>query len=98
MDRVALRLAVAFIWLITGLGVLHPQYRAIGERYLEPLALPETAMVACCLLEVILGLRILFLPPRPWLVIFQLLLLASFTVILAIIEPALLRSPFGVLS
>ncbi len=98
MDRLALRAAVAFIWLVTGLGVLHPHYRSVGEHYLEPLGLPGTAMVACCVLEVILGLRVLLLPARAWLVAFQLLLMGGFTVILAIIEPALLHSPFGVLS
>ncbi len=98
MDRLALRGAIAFIWLATGLGVLHPYYRAIGHDYLEPLGLPDAAMIAACVGEVLLGLRVLLLPPRPWLTIFQAVLVWVFTVVLGVEDPRLLVNPFGMLS
>src|SRR5687767_4528876 len=98
MDRIALRVAVAFIWLATGLGVLQPYCQAVGVRYLEPLGLPVAVMYAACLLEIILGLLVLLDPPRRWLTGLQLLLITGFTVTLALVEPALLVHPFGVLS
>jgi uncharacterized membrane protein YphA (DoxX/SURF4 family) len=98
MDRFALRFAIAFIWLATGLGVLHPYYREVGRQYLEPLGLPDMAMFAACVMEVLLGLAVLLLSPRWWLTICQVALIAGFTVVLAIQEPRLLVNPFGVLS
>jgi hypothetical protein len=65
-DRIALRFAVAFVWLFTGLAVLHPYYREVGAYYLvECLGLPELLMYVTCGLEVLLSAAILFLRPRP---------------------------------
>jgi hypothetical protein len=98
MDRHLLRLSISFVWLFTGLAVLHPYYRQVGHDYLAPLGLPDWLMYVACALEVVLGLRVLLGPPRPWLTGLQLLLIACFTVILAVEKPALLADPFGVLS
>ncbi len=98
LDRLALRIAIAFIWLSTGLGVLHPYYREIGRRALEPLGLPEAAMFAACVIEVFLGLRVLLLPPRLWLTGLQIAGVIGFTIVLGIEDPSLLVHPFGMLS
>lgn len=97
-DRLALRGGVAFIWLWTGLAVLHPHYRVIGADYLGRLGLPDWPMYAACVFEVLLGLRVLLGPPRWWLTLLQLVMMTTFTLILAVVEPALLVNPFGVLS
>src|SRR5262249_55493786 len=39
---------VAFVWLATGLLVLHPRYREIGHDYLSRLGLPDWLMYATC--------------------------------------------------
>jgi uncharacterized membrane protein YphA (DoxX/SURF4 family) len=93
MDRIVLRVAVAFIWLWTGLAVFHPYYREVGLRYLEPLGLPTWPMYAACVLEVVLGLWVLLGPTSRWLTAGQVLLIAAFTIILAIEEPRLLVNP-----
>jgi hypothetical protein len=99
MDRLALRFAIAFIWLATGLGVLHPYYRDVGREYLvERLQLPELLMYLACALEVVLGLYVLLAPPRRWLTLAQVALIAFYTLVLAVVEPQLLVHPFGVLS
>src|SRR5438105_402493 len=98
MERQLLRSAIAFVWLWTGLAVLHPFYRQVGRDYLAGLGLPDWLMFAACGLEIVLGLRVLLAPPRPWLTTLQLLMIAGFTVVLAVAEPALLANPFGVLS
>lgn len=98
-DRIALRLAVAFVWLFTGLAVLHPYYREVGAYYLvERLGLPELLMYVTCVLEVLLGAAILFLRPRPWLTFLQIAAILVFTVLLAVDHPRLLVHPFGILS
>lgn len=97
-DSLALRASVAFVWLATGLGVLHPFYREVGTRYLQPLGLPDATMVVACVAEVLLGLCVLLLPARPWLAAVQVAPIAGFTLILGIEEPRLLVDPFGVLS
>ena len=51
-DEKALRAAVAFVWLATGLAVLHPSYRDLGRHYLAPLGLPDAVMYAACAAEV----------------------------------------------
>lgn len=98
MDRFVLRAAVAFIWLVTGLGVFHPEYRRVGRGYLDRLGLPEWLMYAACALEVALALVVLLIPPRRWLTLGQVTLIGFYTVLLGCFEPELLVSPFGVLS
>jgi uncharacterized membrane protein YphA (DoxX/SURF4 family) len=93
-----LRAAIAFLWLATGLGVLHPYYRAVGLHYLGRLGLPAWPMYAACVAEVAVGLPLLVGPPARRLTALQLAAVASFTAVLAGVEPALLVDPFGVLS
>jgi hypothetical protein len=93
-----LRVALAFIWLATGLAVLHPYYREVGERYLGLLGLPPWVMSAACVVEVALGLRVLLGPAATWLALLQAGMIVAFTVVLAWIEPAMLWHPLGVLT
>src|SRR5436309_11444585 len=97
-DTRLLRAGVAFIWLATGLLVLHPYYREVGEQYLAPLGLPANVMIVTCAAEVFLGLGVLFAPLPVWLAGVQVALIAGFTVILAWLDPAMLAHPFGLLS
>lgn len=93
-----LRASVAFVWLATGIAVLHPAYRVVGEAYLARLHLGPWAMWAACAAEVVLGIVVLLVPPRPWLTGLQVGAIAFFTVTLAVLDPWLLVHPFGVLT
>jgi uncharacterized membrane protein YphA (DoxX/SURF4 family) len=97
-DSRELSAAAGFVWLATGLGVLHPYFRAEGRPYLERLGLPDWLMYVACAIEVVLGLRVLLGPARGWLAAVQVVAIAGFTLVLALLEPKLLVSPFGVLS
>jgi hypothetical protein len=90
--------SVAFVWLATGVLVLHPYYRAVGGAWLARLRLGPWAMWATCGAEVALGLRLCFGPPRAWLVAVQLGAVGAFTLVLAVLEPTLLADPFGALT
>ena len=46
-SELILRGAVASIWFLTGILVVHPFYREIGESWLAPLGLPWWVMVVC---------------------------------------------------
>lgn len=92
-----LRAGVAFVWLATGLLVVHPSYRAVGAEWLGRLGLPPWPMYVTCAGEVLLALRLL----RPWttpLAVLQAGAMATFTVLLAIADPWLLVHPFGMLT
>jgi hypothetical protein len=93
-----LRAGVAFIWLATGVLVLHPYYREVGEYYLGELGLPARVMIVTCVAEVFLGLAVLFAPLPVWLAGVQVALIGGFTVVLAWLEPGMLAHPFGLLS
>ncbi len=97
LDSRWLRAGVAFIWLATGLAVLHPHYRAEGVKYLQPLGMPDWVMVAACIGEVLLGLRVLLGRAATWLVLVQVAAIVAFTVILGVTHTELLWDPFGVL-
>lgn len=90
-----LRAGVAFIWLATGLGVLHPAYRHDGAASLERLGLPPWIMVVTCVGEILLGLRVLLGRAATWLVALQLAGILAFSVILSVTEPELLLDPWG---
>src|SRR4051794_33333724 len=62
-----MRWAVAFVWLWTGLAVLHPYYRIWGEYYLAPLGLPPWIMWATCAGEVALALWVALRKSVTWL-------------------------------
>lgn len=93
-----LKAATAFLWLATALSVLHPYYRSIGHTWLSMLGLPDLFMWLACAGELVLGLLILTLPPRRWLMLLQVLAVGCFTVVLGVLDPSLLVHPFGVLS
>ncbi len=93
-----IRLGIGFVWLFTGLAVLHPFYREEGMRYLSPLGLPEWVMFATCAFEVALGLWVLLRPASKWITLLQIAMIVTFTLILSIQQPRLLAHPFGVLS
>jgi hypothetical protein len=93
-----LRYAIAFVWLATGMGVLHPYYRRIGEEALAPLGLPAWVMVATCLGEIALGLRVALVRSETWLTALQIAAIAAFTAILSVTQPGLWLQPLGVLS
>ncbi len=97
-DLFWLRFALAFIWLATGLGILFPAYQQVGRVYLARLHLQDWAMGATCLFEVLLGLRLLLAPAGTVLALLQASMILFFTVVLAVLEPSLLWSPFGVLT
>jgi hypothetical protein len=92
-----LRGGIAFVWLATGLGVLHPYYRALGLEFLAPTGLPDWVMGATCAAEVALGLRVLFGPATTAVVALQAALILGFTAILTVTQPRLWLDPLGVL-
>jgi hypothetical protein len=93
-----LRWSVAFVWLATGLSVLHPSYRAVGHDYLARLGLPDWVMVATCVAEVLLGLRVALGNAATWLTLLQVAMIVTFSAILAWLDPLLLANPFGMLT
>jgi len=97
-DSLWLRAGLAFIWLATGLGVLSPYYREVGAESLGHLGMPPWLMIAACVFEVLLGLRVLLGRADTWLVLLQVAMIVVFTILLGISQPALLVDPFGVLT
>ncbi len=93
-----MRFGVAFLWLATALAVIHPYYREVGAEYLARIGLPWWVMLPTCALEFALGVRILAAPVGGLLTAFQFVMVATFTIILAVAEPGLLVHPFGMLS
>lgn len=92
------RWGIAFVWLATGLLVLHPDYRAIGAVQLDAIGLPHWLMWATCAFEVALGLRVARGPSSGGVTALQLGMIGAFTLILAASDPALLVHPMGVLT
>jgi uncharacterized protein YqjF (DUF2071 family) len=88
----------ASIWLATGLLVLAPGYRAVGEHYLDLLHLPHFLMWITCAAEVALALVIAFMRPNWILTLIPTGMVVSFTAILAVHDPTLLVHPLGILT
>lgn len=88
----------ALVWLTTGLGVLHPAYRAVGERYLDLLGAPHWLMWLTCAFEVPFAIAVATLRPGVWLAALQVGLIAVFSVLLAVAEPLMLANPFGMIT
>lgn len=86
------------MWLATGVMVVSATYRAIGESYLQRLGLPAWLMPLTCAFEVALAFRVALGRPSGWITLLQVSMVASFTAILALAEPRLLVSPFGMLT
>lgn len=78
--------------------MLHPYYRSVGHEWLSRLGLPDWLMWLTCAGELVLGVVILMLPPKWWLMAAQVGGVTVFTIILAALEPMLLVHPFGMLS
>jgi hypothetical protein len=93
-----LRWGVAFVWLWTGLAVLHPYYRELGAAYLAPLGLPPAVMYVACAAEVLLGLRVALGRAATWVTALQIVLIAGFTAVLSVSQPGLWVDPLGVLT
>lgn len=93
-----LRASLSAVWIWTALAVLHPYYRLVGDSYLHALSLPSLLMYLTCAAELGLGIVVLVVRPVRWLVSLQAALVLSFSLILALKEPLLLASPFGMLS
>jgi len=93
-----LRVGNASIWLATGLLVLAPSYRAIGEAQLDALGLPHLLMWVTCAGEVVLALVIATRAPGWLFTLLPTTMIAAFTLILALHDPLLLAHPLGVLS
>ncbi|MBW2465411.1 MAG: hypothetical protein JRH11_27435 [Deltaproteobacteria bacterium] len=97
-DARLLRASVAAVWVATGVAVLHPHYRAIGEAYLEPLGLPAWVMWVTCAFEIALGAWVVKVRANRIDTLLQVGMVVTFTLILAVTEPMLMASPYGVLS
>ncbi len=93
-----LRASLSLVWIWTALAVLHPYYRSVGSSYLSQMGLPSLLMYATCAFELILGVAVLLLRPRVLLVGLQAAMVLTFSLILAVWQPLLLASPFGMLS
>ncbi len=93
-----LRWGIAFVWLWTGLAVLHPYYRELGTSYLKPLGLPPLVMYVTCAAEVLLGLRVALGRAATWLTLLQVVLITGFTAILSVSQPDLWLHPLGMLT
>ena len=97
-DSLWLRVGVASVWLATGVMVVSATYRAIGANTLHRLGLPEWLMPLTCAFEVALAFWVALGRPSWWITLLQVSMVASFTAILALGEPRLLVSPFGMLT
>jgi hypothetical protein len=97
-DEALLRSSVAFVWLATGIAVLHPYYRAVGGHYLGPLGMTDAVMYVTCFAEVVLAAVLFVRATDLWQALAQTAPVIAFTVILTAVEPRLLVHPFGVLS
>lgn len=92
-----MRAGVASLWLATGLLVVTPYYREVGQQWLSRLGLGDWAMYLCCLGEILLGIRLLFPWGRPWALV-QCAAVLGFSVVLGVLDPMLLVHPFGMVS
>jgi len=93
-----MRWGIAFIWLATGLSVLHPEYRRIGEEWLTRLGVQSWLMYITCAGEVLLGLRVALGRASTWITLLQVALILGFSAILAMLDPWLLVDRFGMLT
>ncbi len=97
-DSLWLKVGVASVWLATGVLVVHPLYRSIGASYLGRLGLPAWLMPLTCAFEIALAFRVALGRASSWVTLLQVSMVSSFTAILALAEPKLLVSPFGMLT
>jgi hypothetical protein len=93
-----LKVGVAAVWLATGVLVVHPLYRSIGASYLARLGLPVWLMPVTCAFEIVLAFWVALGRASTLVTLLQISMVASFTGMLAVTEPRLLVSPFGMLT
>lgn len=89
---------MALVWFAAGVLVLHPSYREVGMAYLAPLGLGAWIMWGTCAAEVAIAARVALGPASTWLLVGQVAMVVSFTLVLAVSEPMLLVHPMGVLT
>lgn len=97
-DATWLRAALAGVWLATALTVFHPYYQEVGSAYLARLGLPSWLMWACDAGELAIALLVLRGPMSALLAAAQVVGVLGFTIVLSVLEPMLLVSPFGMLT
>ncbi len=97
-DAAWLRASLAGVWIATALTMLAPYYQEVGAEYLARFGLPPWLMWATNAGELVLGLFVLRGPMTKVLAALQIGAVVTFTILLAVIEPMLLVSPFGMLT
>ncbi|MBI5498283.1 MAG: hypothetical protein HY904_24995 [Deltaproteobacteria bacterium] len=97
-DERLLRSSVGAVWLLTAVTCVFPSYQAVGNTYLSRLGLGPSWMYATCVAEGVVALVVLARPTGAWLTALQVAAVTVFTLVLAVMEPMLLVSPFGFLS
>lgn len=97
-DEALLRRSVALVWLLTGVSVLHPTFRAIGAEHLGRLGAPGWLMQATCAGEVALAAALWVRRTDRAQAALQTAPVVFFTATLLWLEPALGAHPFGVLT
>lgn len=91
-----LTLILALLWIGSGLaGLLNPPADAV--RVTRALGLPAAAADLFCLMDLILGLLLLSGRARRLLGLFQLAVVAGYTIGIGMIDPALWLDPYGAL-
>lgn len=98
MQKRAMAIAIAFVWLATALSVFHPHFRELGAYYLQLSGFPVGSMYLACIMELGLGVWILVAPPGRIQTAVQMVGIVGFTLILSIADPSLLIHPLGVLT
>ncbi len=97
-DAAWLRASLAGVWLATALTMFAPYYQEVGESFLARLGLPAWLMWATNAGELVIGLWVLLRPMSTLLAALQIGAVATFTVILAFLDPMLIVSPFGMVT
>ncbi len=94
----ALRIVLAVIWIVSGLAGLLAPAGFVVELF-SPLGLPEVLVrglvYLACLADLLVGLAVLF-GVRPGLMAaIQLLIIATYTIVLSAVQPSLWIDPYG---
>jgi hypothetical protein len=97
-DAAWLRASLAGVWLATALTMFAPYYQEVGTGYLARFGLPPWIMWATNGGELAVALWVLRGPMSRLLAALQIGAVLAFTILLAVIEPMLLVSPFGMLT
>ena len=85
------------VWLLSGLLVLHPQYRELSHVWLDPLLLPEWILWVNAAVSIGIG-GLVFMGRTGAITWIQVAILGVYSLIWAALDPWLLVHPFGSLS